>query len=107
MLRGIDENTFAPAQSRSEHPFTIGYVGRLSTEKNVRLLAAVERNLSAAGMSNYRFLIVGDGKERDWLATNLPSAMLPGFLVREQLSAAYQSMDVFVFPSETDTFGMR
>ena len=50
-------------------------------------------------------LIVGDGSEREWLKRNLTSADLPGVKHGEELAEAYANMDVFTFPSRTDTFG--
>src|SRR5262249_19666422 len=48
--RGIDTTLFDPIRrSRSDSDFVIGYVGRLSPEKNVRKLAALERALTEAG----------------------------------------------------------
>ena len=106
MQRGIDTDLFSPAhRHRTDDEFVIGYVGRLSSEKDVRILPELERRLIAAGLSDYRFLIVGDGDERDWLAANLKRRHLPGVLRGEDLTRAYASMDVFVFPSKTDTFG--
>ena len=49
--------------------------------------------------------MVGDGDDREWLRGNLPGVELPGVLRGEALARAYANMDVFVFPSETDTFG--
>lgn len=106
MHRGIDTNLFSPRhRHRSDSTFIIGYVGRLSSEKNVRLLAELEQALLAQGLSDYRFLIVGDGSERPWLAAHLQSCELPGVLLGARLAEAYSSMDAFVFPSHTDTFG--
>ena len=106
MLRGIDSNLFSPThRHRSDADFVIGYVGRLSPEKNVRALVEVERGLAQAGIENYRFLVVGDGSQRRRLASKLSKRELPGTLRGEDLSRAYASMDAFVFPSETDTFG--
>ncbi|HLJ47817.1 MAG TPA: glycosyltransferase [Bryobacteraceae bacterium] len=106
MERGIDTELFAPARRRrTDTDFVIGYVGRLSPEKNVRLLARLERSLLDAGVKSARFLIVGDGSERSWLSANMKRADLPGILKGEPLAEAYANMDVFVFPSETDTFG--
>lgn len=106
MLRGIDSHLFSPTHRyRSDADFVIGYVGRLSPEKNVRALVEVERGLAQSGIENYRFLIVGDGSQRRWLASKLCKRELPGTLRGEDLARAYASMDAFVFPSETDTFG--
>jgi glycosyltransferase involved in cell wall biosynthesis len=106
MLRGVDTNLFSPARrTREDDELIIGHVGRLSAEKNVRLLAAMERVLMEEGIANYRFLVVGEGGERQWLRENLRRADLPGLLRGVPLAEAYAEMDVFVFPSETDTYG--
>jgi glycosyltransferase involved in cell wall biosynthesis len=106
MQRGIDIALFTPEKrKRVDAHFVIGYAGRLSPEKNVRMLAAFDRILKEQGLRDYRFLIVGDGSERAWLREHLDNAELPGLLQGEALAAAYAAMDVFVFPSETDTFG--
>jgi phosphatidylinositol alpha 1,6-mannosyltransferase len=106
MSRGIDTELFSPAhRTRVDGDFVIGYVGRLSPEKNVRLLAGIEQSLIRAGMTNYRFLIIGQGSEHPWLSSVMQRATLPGILRGEDLARAYASMDAFVFPSATDTFG--
>jgi len=50
-----------PQRVRDENTFVIGYVGRLTVEKNIRFLADLERGLIDAGLTNFRFLIVGQG----------------------------------------------
>jgi glycosyltransferase involved in cell wall biosynthesis len=106
MQRGIDTRKFSPHhRARRDGEFVIGFVGRLSPEKNVRMLAALERSLLAAGIRDCRFVIVGDGQERPWLAANLQRAELTGVLSGDALARAYADMDAFVFPSQTDTFG--
>ncbi len=106
MQRGIDTALFSPARrKRITDEFVIGYVGRLSSEKNLRRLVELERQLVSRGICNYRFLVVGDGGDRQWLAAHLQRSLMPGVLLGTPLAEAYASMDVFVFPSETDTFG--
>ncbi len=106
MLRGVDTNLFSPARrARDDDELIIGHVGRLSAEKNVRLLADLERLLLEEGIANYRFLVVGEGNEREWLRKTLRHADLPGLLRGVPLAEAYAEMDVFIFPSETDTYG--
>ena len=106
MQRGVETDVFSPAQrDRSGGPFTLGFVGRLQAEKNVRFLAEIEQALIDSGVTDYRFLIVGDGGERPWLEDNLRQAEFTGVLTGEPLARAYANMDLFVFPSFTDTFG--
>ena len=106
MQRGVDAELYHPRKRTPGYrPFTIGYVGRLSPEKNVHLLATIEKSLLAAGHSEFRFVIVGSGAEKDWLAENMTQAEFPGVLKGEDLARAYADMDVFAFPSQTDTFG--
>lgn len=106
MKRGIDVQLFSPdRRTRTGDEFVIGFVGRLSPEKGVRMLADVERRLLEYGITNCRFLVVGDGSERPWLMKTLQHADLPGVLSGAALAEAYANMDVFMFPSQTDTFG--
>ena len=106
MKRGIDTALFNPAKrTANDGILRVGYVGRFTPEKSVRFLRDLEIGLLAAGVPPFRFTIVGDGSERDWLRENLTAADLPGILRGEELARAYADMDVFVFPSRTDTFG--
>jgi glycosyltransferase involved in cell wall biosynthesis len=108
MPRGVDAQLFHPDKRKrdpEDHAFVLGFVGRLSVEKNIALLVQVQNELEQKGHTNFRFLIVGHGGEADWLRERLPRAEFPGVLRGEELAAAYASMDLFVFPSHTDTFG--
>ena len=106
MHRGVDAHLFSPAKRDvCDRIFRLGYVGRLRPEKNVRFLAEIEDSLRRDGLGNYRFLIVGEGSERAWLERRLRQADFTGELFGESLARAYANMDLFVFPSETDTFG--
>jgi glycosyltransferase involved in cell wall biosynthesis len=108
MPRGVDTIAFSPEfrdRSATEKDFVLGFCGRLSIEKNVFLLARVRTELLDRGITNFRFLIVGQGKEESWLRQNLPNAEFTGVLRGKDLARAYANMDLFVFPSHTDTFG--
>jgi glycosyltransferase involved in cell wall biosynthesis len=105
MSRGVNTDTFTPARRRGPNAIiNIGYVGRLSVEKNVRLLQKADAALDAEGI-DVRFTIVGDGGEREWLRQHMLRAEFTGVLHGEALADAYAQMDVFAFPSETDTVG--
>jgi phosphatidylinositol alpha 1,6-mannosyltransferase len=106
MGRGVDTELFHPLKrARTQGCFTIGYVGRITTEKNVGALVEIERGLQAVGLDDCRFLIVGQGSSENYLRSHLHSRHLTGVLIGEELARAYANMDVFVFPSRTDTFG--
>ncbi len=106
MLRGVDTDSFSPdRRTVKDDVFRLGSVGRLRAEKNVRMLVELEKNLLAAGKTDFEFLIVGEGSEREYLERNLKHAKFTGFLSGDKLAEAYANMDVFVFPSMTDAFG--
>jgi glycosyltransferase involved in cell wall biosynthesis len=108
MHRGVDTTLFSPAKRTrdpADRTFLFGFVGRLASEKNVRLLSCIERALLAAGHGHFRFLIVGDGSERGWLERHMIHADFAGVLHGDALARAYADIDLLIFPSETDTFG--
>jgi len=101
MRPGVDTELFHPARRfRQDGAFTIGYVGQLRPERNVRFLAEIERSLPDG---NHRFLIAGEGPERDWLERNMRRAEFAGVLHGEQLARACANMDLFVCPSGSHT----
>jgi len=106
MTRGIDGDLFTPRRRRrNDASVNVGYVGRLSIEKNVRALADLYDAVRAAGRRDVRFTIVGDGAERAWLRERMPEAVFTGVLRGEALADAYADLDLFAFPSETETVG--
>jgi phosphatidylinositol alpha 1,6-mannosyltransferase len=106
MMRGVDSVAFSPQhRRRTDDAFVIGYVGRLMPEKGVRFFARLEQYLRGAGVSDFRIFIAGWGSEERWLRRHLRHAEFQGILDPEALGRAYANMDLFVFPSQTDTFG--
>jgi glycosyltransferase involved in cell wall biosynthesis len=108
MPRGVDAELFHPAKRKrdpEDRDHVLGFVGRLSVEKNVALLAQVRQELERMGHTSFRFLVVGHGAEEGWLRERLPRAEFTGVLRGEELATAYANMDLLVFPSHTDTFG--
>jgi phosphatidylinositol alpha 1,6-mannosyltransferase len=107
MQRGVDTELFSPTKRRrdgSDGRIVLGYVGRLSVEKNIALLVRVAKELKAMGL-DVHFLIVGQGGDEALLRELLPEAEFAGVLRGEELAQAYADMDLFLFPSHTDTFG--
>jgi len=111
--RGLDTELFHPARREPAFFEKFGalngevrllYVGRISREKDLDLLAAAYRRLRDEGL-RVQLFIVGHGPYSEALAKSLPEAFFTGYLTGNELAAAYASADVFVFPSTTDTFG--
>ncbi|HEY4273051.1 MAG TPA: glycosyltransferase [Candidatus Udaeobacter sp.] len=80
------------------------YVGRISREKDLDLLAAAYHRLRDEGL-RVQLFVVGHGPYSEAFAKSLPEAVFTGYLRGTELATAYASADVFVFPSTTDTFG--
>jgi glycosyltransferase involved in cell wall biosynthesis/predicted metal-dependent phosphoesterase TrpH len=111
--RGLDTELFHPARRDSVFFQKFGasngevrllYVGRISREKDLDVLADAYRQLRKEGVQVQLF-VVGHGPYSEALAKSLPDAFFTGYLRGTELATAYASADVFVFPSTTDTFG--
>jgi len=111
--RGLDTDLFQPTRRDPASWARFGangsgvrllYVGRISREKDLDVLAAAYDKVRAAGQPVQLFL-VGHGPYSEELAAALPDAVFLGYLTGEPLAIAYASADIFVFPSTTDTFG--
>jgi len=111
--RGLDTDLFQPARRDPTYWQRFGangssvrllYVGRISREKDLDVLAAAYDKVRAAGQPVQLFL-VGHGPYSETLAEASPDAVFLGYLTGEPLAKAYASADIFVFPSTTDTFG--
>jgi len=108
MPRGVDAELFHPGKRirrPDDRDQVLGFVGRLSVEKNIAGLVQVQDELERMGHKSFRFLVVGHGGDEAWLRERLRPAEFTGVLRGEALSEAYANMDLFVFPSHTDTFG--
>src|SRR5882724_7720824 len=111
--RGLDTELFHPTRREPAFFEKFGalngevrllYVGRISREKDLDLLAAAYRRLRDEGLPVQLF-IVGHGPYSEAFAKSLPEALFTGYLRGNELATAYASADIFVFPSTTDTFG--
>lgn len=111
--RGIDTDRFHPRHRSmawrhergiADDEVVLGVVSRLVWEKGLALIPKIQETLRSRGIEA-RLLIVGDGPARPDLEAALPDAHFTGFLRGTELAVAYASSDVFVFPSDTETFG--
>jgi glycosyltransferase involved in cell wall biosynthesis len=107
MQRGVETDIFTPARrtrTADDKRLVLGFVGRLSVEKNVALLPKIDSELRARGIEA-SWLIVGHGAEDAMLKAALHNVDMAGVLRGQALAEAYANMDLFIFPSHTDTFG--
>jgi len=87
------------------------YAGRVSPEKNIRLLVDMMKILSVDSTRDYRLLVAGDGPQAEWLkkqgsAVANGKIVLLGHLDKETLSSYYANADVFVHPNPREPFGI-
>jgi glycosyltransferase involved in cell wall biosynthesis len=111
--RGVNADKFNPrfrsadmrARLSDGHPddTLLIYVGRLGTEKQIDQIKAVMEQVPGT-----RLALVGDGPARDELAAHFEGlpVVFAGYLSGTELSEAYASADIFVFPSALETFGL-
>lgn len=112
--RGVDVDTYHPRRRSlattqllreefaEKDDLVIGYVGRLAPEKSVNRMSELF-TLSP----NLKFLIVGDGPERQSLESQFAEhpVHFTGVLRGESLADAYSAIDVFVHFGTEETFG--
>jgi glycosyltransferase involved in cell wall biosynthesis len=111
--RGVDTRQFSPLKRSADlrerwgvrtNDLVVAYVGRIAAEKNLGVLneafQAIVRLIPSA-----RLLFVGDGPQRAEMQARWPEAIFAGQRGGEDLAAHYASADLFVFPSQTETFG--
>lgn len=88
--------------------FTLLYTGRVSKEKNLDFIVEIHKHIKIT-YPDINTIIVGDGPYLAEIKENCKSVeniYFPGRIDRYQLAKYYPSADIFLFPSETDTFGM-
>ncbi|CAM3489177.1 glycosyltransferase [Nocardioides dubius] len=103
---GVDVETFTPARrdaalhdrwARSSHPggrrLVVGFVGDLARGHRVRQLLAV------ADVPGTELVVVGEGRQREWLRERLPRAQFLPVLASGDLAVAMASFDALVHPS--------
>lgn len=111
--RGVDSQLFSPQRrccelrrhwGVSDDDLAVIYVGRIAAEKNLRLAIDSYRAISRL-INRLKFVVVGDGPLRHDLQRQHTDLIFAGIRTGEELARYYASADVFLFPSETETFG--
>jgi glycosyltransferase involved in cell wall biosynthesis len=113
MSRGVNTELFDPRRRSGSLRRSWGctpaesvvlYVGRLAAEKNLELALQAFQGIASRNAKT-RFVLVGDGPERERLLHTRPDLILPGAKIGADLAEHYASGDLFLFPSLTETFG--
>jgi glycosyltransferase involved in cell wall biosynthesis len=114
--RGVDFTNFHPDKAANgawkklglpEAGVKLLYVGRVSKEKNLDMLADAFPAL-AEKVSGITLTIVGDGPYKTGLEARFAGrgdVRFTGVVHGENLAGLFASADILVFPSLTDTFG--
>ncbi len=111
--RGVDSRLFSPLRRSDElrRAWGLGrkeqaviYVGRLAAEKNLPLAIHAFRAMRAAN-PHLRLIIVGHGPFYEELYANERDVLFCGVQTGTALAEHYASADIFLFPSETETYG--
>lgn len=109
---GVDTCAFNPSFQSDMWKMKLGiegkhsllYAGRLVWEKDLKILADAYKILTLQ-RKDVAFVLAGDGPIRSELEQLMPEAVFLGHQGGAELSTAYASSDLFVFPSTTETFG--
>ncbi|HEY0429468.1 MAG TPA: glycosyltransferase [Pyrinomonadaceae bacterium] len=100
-----------------ENATVLLYAGRISPEKNIKLLPKILRSLLKfynldSQRREYRLLIAGDGPKTDWLKQKLEQYAPGKFKIlgyvadREKLADIYANADIFIHPNPREPFGI-
>ena len=79
-------------------------VGRMAPEKNLEQVLKTYEALKHTDQE-FKLVMVGDGPLKDQFQQRYPDIIFPGMLSQPNLAVYYASSDLFVFPSQTETFG--
>lgn len=106
---GVDTHKFKPNWERKNDRFRVLFVGRLSYQKGIDLLASIIRILNNSPQLKRRiqYVIVGEGKLRSRikkLGASERNVECLGYLAEKKLLEIYSNSNVLVAPSRNEEF---
>lgn len=104
---GVDHERFSPGDTGFHGKIRIGYLGGISQHKNVSTL--IEAYLSMDSDRDTELVIGGFGPRQEQLQREYigkEDVVLKGGIPEEEKVGFYRSMDIFVFPSLAEGFGL-
>ena len=112
--RGVDAELFHPTRRDPDLRATVAgdaevvlvYVGRIAPEKRVDLLMEAFPRIRERASKKVALVFVGGGPALEGLEKQgVEGVHFAGYRRGEDLAAHYAAGDVFLFPSDTETFG--
>lgn len=112
--RGVDSRLFHPdrrdgslrREMAPDADVILLYVGRIAPEKRIDLLLEAFPAIRAYASRTVALVFVGGGPALEELRVReVPGVHFAGYRRGEELAAHFASGDVFLFPSDTETFG--
>jgi len=97
--RGVDREIFHPGHRNSSHEPYLLCVSRVSKEKNLERFFEIDYR-------GYKKIMVGDGPMLETYRKQYPEVHFTGYKTGIDLAKYYANADVFVFPSQWETFGI-
>ncbi|MDV2686371.1 glycosyltransferase family 1 protein [Alkalihalophilus lindianensis] len=113
--RGVDCHQYQPSKKEGflydiysiERKYILLYVGRMAPEKDLATLKKIMRQLPSELRAQIHWIYVGDGPMLREMKDEFTGdhVTFTGYLNGEALAAIYALADLFIFPSQTETFG--
>lgn len=97
----VDHSIFSPGEKTLFRTFPrpiLLFVWRVAVEKNIGDFLSIE--------TKWTKIVVWDGPLRESLEKNFEDVHFLGYKTKKELREIYRSVDVFIFPSVTDTLGL-
>ncbi len=111
--RGVDTELFNPSRRSNslreswgadETTPVVMLVSRIAAEKNLEVAIRAFEQMRIEN-PNAKMVLVGDGPARAGLQKQYPDVIFAGMQTGEPLAEHYASGDIFVYPSQTETYG--
>tara|TARA_Y100000034_G_C6891863_1_gene410439 strand:- start:816 stop:1844 length:1029 start_codon:yes stop_codon:yes gene_type:complete len=106
---GVNHKKFYPLEKKRKNLFTIGYLGGLGKRKNIDYILRVAKEFG--NNKGILFKIAGKGPELNKLIRlkkkmDLKNVEFVGFVQDGEMNNFYNSLDLFIFPSRYEGFGL-
>ncbi|MGB3300177.1 MAG: glycosyltransferase family 4 protein [Phormidesmis sp.] len=98
--------------SAAQKPITFLYIGQVINRKGIDALLKACADINERGYEGFRLIVIGDGEQREelegWVSQKGLESQIQfvGWKTYGELGSYFQSVDVFVFPTLEDIWGM-